>query len=165
MAQAGLRCLRKDIITDRDFPVQENVRNKWCWTWLSELDTFGNEYGTFMVKLKAAGLCYCIACKVEIVYDEMGIRAIHQHVRGKNHKKIISAFKDKKADGRPLSEIFPVGPDAVVNRDLVKAVRGAWTVGSQKGDNEGENMVWGAPCTKRKALDDLRDDVEKTRVN
>ena len=39
-----------------------------------------------------------------------------------------------KADGRPKAQIFPIGVDAQVNKPMVRAVRGAWTVSANKAD-------------------------------
>ena len=78
---------------------------------------------------------------------------------------ILTVRDGVKADGRPLESIFAVGPDAKVDHALVTAIRSSYKRTpanvTYEVDVEPEIDYGVKPVTKRKALEELREDVKR----
>ena len=67
--------------------IDEGIRNKWRWEWLSETDENKTPHREWCVKLDRAGVCQCTICNSELKYGSNGKKRLNQHANGPSHQK------------------------------------------------------------------------------
>ncbi len=72
--------------------VEANIKNKFKWTWLDELDKNGDLLREYVQKTDQPGEAFCAWCKDCIKYGSSGKKTIHSHASSVKHAKARSAF-------------------------------------------------------------------------
>ncbi len=72
--------------------VEVNIKNKFKWTWLDELDKNGDLLREYVQKTDQPGEAFCAWCKDCIKYGSSGKKTIHSHASSVKHAKARSAF-------------------------------------------------------------------------
>lgn len=65
------------------------IRNRWQWTWLSEVSDDGHAFGDWCKKISQAGVCFCTVCGKSIVYGSSGKKALRKHANLEDHVKAM----------------------------------------------------------------------------
>ena len=56
--------------------LEKDVKNKWRWEWLSEVDEDGGKWGTWLKKPDISGVAFCELCGKTINYKSSGKKGL-----------------------------------------------------------------------------------------
>lgn len=76
--------------------LEKDVKNKWRWEWLDEVDSQGQKYGEWLRKPDTAGMAFCEACGKTLNYKSSGKKAFRLHADDTNHKKSVRTIKSNQ---------------------------------------------------------------------
>lgn len=75
-------------VTDEGKP----IRNRWQWSWLSEVSDDGFEFNTWCKKPRKSGVCMCTVCGKSVVYGSSGKKALKKHANLEDHKTAVRSL-------------------------------------------------------------------------
>ena len=68
------------------------IKNRWQWSWLSEVSGDGYKFETWCKKPPRSGVCMCTLCGKSIVYGTSGKKALRKHADLDEHKKAVGSM-------------------------------------------------------------------------
>ena len=74
--------------------LEKDVKNRFCWEWLSKLDKNECLIEAWCKKIDVAEEYYCIWCRKIIKYLNGGLKSLRSHSESLYHKKAQDSVKD-----------------------------------------------------------------------
>ncbi|KAK6961510.1 hypothetical protein BgiMline_034223 [Biomphalaria glabrata] len=83
------------------------IRNRWQWSWLSEVSIDGFSYEKWCKKINKSGACFCTACGKTILYGTSGKKDLRNHCDLELHRKAVkSLIQSTKLTGSSSTTLF-----------------------------------------------------------
>lgn len=101
---------RVALTTDNIKEIDGKVKNKWNWAWLQEKDVNGDFLSSYLRKIDAPGLSFCIYCNKTLSYGSTGKSDLMKHAKT-SPKHLPNKADYLKTTTLPQSWIEPTNKD------------------------------------------------------
>src|SRR4029434_9442581 len=64
-----------------DLLVDKRLKNKWRWAWIEEIGKDSKPFGSWCMKLREGGACFCTLCSRQLLYATSGEKVLPRHER------------------------------------------------------------------------------------
>lgn len=78
--------------------LEKDVKNKWRWEWLNDVDADGVKWVQWLKKPEISGVAFCEACGKTINYKSSGKKAFRIHANDANHKKNVRTIQSNQVN-------------------------------------------------------------------
>lgn len=78
--------------------LEKDVKNKWRWEWLNDVDADGVKWVLWLKKTEISGVAFCEACGKTINYKSSGKKAFRIHANDANHKKNVRTIQSNQVN-------------------------------------------------------------------